>query len=42
MGLRGATMGEVMVIGSIIGGIGLALAAARFSLSIVVDLMPLK
>ena len=35
-------MGEIMVIGSIIGGIGLALAATRFGLSIVVDLIPLK
>ncbi len=35
-------MGEILVIGSIIGGIGLALAAARFGLSVVVDLMPLK
>lgn len=35
-------MGEIMVIGSIIGGIGLALATARFGLSIVVDMIPLK
>jgi len=35
-------MGEILVIGSIIGGIALALVAARFSLSIMVDLMPGK
>lgn len=35
-------MDAILLVGTIVGGVGVALAAAKFGLSIVVDLIPMK